>query len=282
MAVVGKESFETKLQERLSEATLWKEICRVDITDTKVLHNPYLTDSTAKTGTRGVAYTPDAVATTDEEISIDSFLINAQYIDRADLAQKTFSDWMEIADNQGIVLNEAAETAMFAQHAQFTNFDNASIGGSAGNITVLESNIDDIVDGIVREIGEANGIARMERDGAFIAWRHADFQKVKAYAAAQGFNTADDVLKNGIKNGFFYRGVYHYASNKHTAGHVFGGVKKAFHMGICRSTYGQMNEVQDPVVSGGQISGIGLNSRIDYKFKAWATVVPILFDILVA
>jgi hypothetical protein len=52
---------------------------------------------------------------------------------------------MEIADNMGTMLNETMETAMLASHASWTNFDNASIGGAAGNITVATSNIDDIV-----------------------------------------------------------------------------------------------------------------------------------------
>jgi len=284
MAITYKEEFETKLQERLSENNKWKEVCKVIYTNANTLHNPYLTDATVATGTRGAGYTSTAVATTDDTVVISDFKISAMHIDRADLAQKTFSDWMEIADNMAIKLNEAIETAMLASHAQFTNFDNASIGGAAGNITVSESNIDDIITGMQREIREANGDALMERDGTFIIWRAADFEKVQKYAAAQGFSTADDVLKNGIKQGFRYLGVEHYSSNKHTAGHVFGGVKKALTVGIVKSTYGLMTEIMNPydVVSAAQISGVGLESRVDYKFKAFANMAPVLFDILVA
>jgi len=282
MAIIYKEEFETKLQERLSENNKWKEVCKVTYTNANTLHNPYLTDATVATGTRGTAYTSVAVATTDDTVVIEDFQISAMHIDRADLAQKTFSDWMEIADNMAIMLNESIETAMLAAHAQWTNFDNASIGGGAGNITVSESNIDDIITGLQREIREANGEALLERNGGFVIWRAADFEKVQKYAAAQGFSTADDVLKNGIKQGFRYMGMEHYSSNKHAAGHVFAGVKKAFHVGIVKSTYGLMTEVMNPVVGGGQISGIGLESRVDYKFKAWAKTAHVLFDVLVS
>ena len=282
MAIIYKEEFETKLQERLSENNKWKEVCKVTYTDANTLHNPYLTDATVSTGTRGTGYTSVAVATTDDTVVIDTYEYSAMHIDRADLAQKTFTDWMEIADNMAIKLNESIETAMLASHAQWTNFDNASIGGAAGNITVSESNIDDIIAGIAREIREANGEAKMERDGAFIIWRPADFEKLQKYAAAQGFSTADGVLKNGIKQGFTYMGFEHYSSNKHAAGHLFAGVKKAFHVGIVKSTYGLMTEIMNPVVSGAQISGLGLESRVDYKFKAWNNVAPVLFDVLVA
>jgi hypothetical protein len=282
LAIIYKNEYLTTLQDRLSENNKWKELAKVEYTDTQVLHNPYLTDVTANSGTRGTAYTPEAVTTTDDTITINTYKIAAQYIDRADLAQKTFAGWMELADNQGIVLNEAIETAMYANHAEYTDFDNASIGGAAGNITVSESNVDDIIRGMKREVREANGDSMLERNGAFIVWRPADFEKVEAYAQANGFSTADGALKDGTNQGFKFMGVEHYSSNKLASGHLFGGVKKVLHLGLCKSTYGKVNEIEDPVVSGGQISGLGINSRVDFKFKAWSKVAPVLFDILVA
>ena len=260
----------------------WKEICKVEYTNSRVLHNPYLTDSTVGTGTRGSAYTSTAVATTDDTLTISTYKYCAQHIDDADLAQKTFSDFMEIADNMGTMLNETIEAAMLAEHAQWTNLDNSNIGGAAGNITVSVSNVDDIIRAMKTAIRTAGGGDLAERNGMFIMWREADYEKVEALASSQGFNVADDALKNGIKQGFRYGGVEHYSSSKHTAGHVFGGVKKAFHAGIVRSTYGKMKEVVNPVVGGGQISGLGLETRVDYAFKAWAKTTPVLFDILVA
>jgi ACT domain-containing protein len=77
-------------------------------------------------------------------------------------------------------------------------------------------------------------------------------------------------------------GMEHYSTSKNVAKHVFAGVKKAFAVGICKSTYGKVKEIINPVVGGAQISGIGLESRIDSKFMAWSKMVPILFDIAVA
>lgn len=282
MAIVPKEAFEVKLQERLSAPTKWKEICKVTYTDDGILHNPYLTDATVGTGTRGTGYTSTAAETTDDTVTIDTYKYCAQHIDRADLAQKTFSDWMEMADNMGTMLNETLETAMLAAHASWTNFDNASIGGSAGNITVDTNNIDLIITEMKTAIRTAGGGDMAEKNGMFIQWREADYAKVERLAASQGFDVSDDVLKNGIKQGFRYLGVEHYSTSKNVAGHVFGGVKKAFHAGIVKSTYGLVTEITNPVVSGAQISGLGLESRVDYKFNAWVKMAPILFDILVA
>jgi hypothetical protein len=281
MAIIYKEEFETKLQERLSTPTVWKEVCKVDYTNTRVLHNPYLTDATVGTGTRGTAYTSTAVASVDDTVTINTYKYSAQHIDEADLAQKTFTDFMEIADNMGTMLNETIETAMLAEHPQWTNLDNSNIGGAAGNITVSVSNVDDVIRAMKTAIRTAGGGDLAGRNGMFIVWREADFEKVEALAASQGYNTADDALKNGIKQGFLYGGVENYSSSKHAAGHVFGGVKKAFHAGVVRATYGKVKEIVNPVVGGGQISGLGLESRVDYAFKSWTKMTPVLFDILV-
>ena len=110
-------------------------------------------------------------------------------------------------------------------------------------------------------------------------------QQQATTAKSNEFNTADTVLKDGISQvsgGFLYLGIMHYSSSKHAAGHVFGGVRKAFDLGIVKSTYGKVKTIVNPVVSGAQISGVGLESRVDNKFKAWTKMVPVLFDILVA
>lgn len=246
------------------------------------MRNPYLTDATVGTGTRGTGYTSTAAATTDDTVTISDYKYCAEHIDRADLAQKTFTDWMEMADNMGTKLNEALETAMLATYASFTTFDNASIGGVAGNITVATTNIDDIITEMKTVIRTAGGGTIAARNGIFIVWREADFAKVERLAASQGFNTADDILKNGIKQGFRYLDVEHYSSSKHTAGHVVGGVKGAISVGIVKSTYGLMTEILNPVVGGAQISGVGLESRVDYKFHVWTKMLPIIFNITVA
>jgi len=287
MAIIPTIEYETKLQERLDAPTVWKDVCKVKYTNTGILRNPYLTDATVATGTRGTGYDSVASATTDESVTISTYVYSAQHIDDADLAQKSFSDFMEIADNMGTMLNEKIETQMLAEHAQWTNFDNASIGGAAGNITVSVSNVKTIIGAMKTAIRTAGGGDMLARNGGFIVWREADYEKVEALASAEGFNTADMVLKNGISQvngGFMYLGVMHYSSSKHAAGHVFGGVREAFMLAIVKSTYGKMKTIVNPYVATNtsQLSGIGLESRVDNKFMAWNKMVPVLFDILVA
>ena len=280
--IIYQEEWATKLQERLSENNKWKAVCKVEYTNDRVLHNPYMSDMTVQTGTRGSAYTHQNATQTDESVTIDTFQIAPQLIDRADLAQSTYTNQMILAEKQGELIDEAIETAMLGQHAQWTNFDNAAIGGAAGNITVSASNVDDIIRAMKREIREADGENLMNRNGAFIIWRPADFELLEAYVQSNGFSTADGALKDGTNQGFRHMGVEHYSSNRHAAGHLFGGVKNVFHLGICRSTYGQVVINQEPATAAGAVSGIGVVTRADYKFKSWNAYDPVLFDILVA
>ncbi|MBR1146679.1 hypothetical protein [Bradyrhizobium sp. AUGA SZCCT0431] len=252
---------------------------KVDISDKRELHNPHRTDASIQTLTRYTAYTSAAVAQTDETVVIDASFLISEVIDRADLAQSGYVSQMESADHMGVMLNEKIESYIYAQHAQFTDFDNAAIGGSAGNIDISETNVDEVITGMLREIHEAKGSSLLERNGAFIVWRPADFEKLTRFMMANGFSTADNALKNGVKGGIDYMGVTHYQSNLLTAGHLFGGVKKVAHLGILRATYGQIVvDEKDP----GLVSGVGITSRIDIKVKAWAKTAPVLFDILVA
>jgi|TARA_Y100000310_G_scaffold120477_1_gene119257 hypothetical protein len=275
---VYPEQWAEKLQERLDSPQNFKEVCKVEINNSRVLHNPYQsTEVTAVAHTRGTAYTYPNLVNTDESVTINQSRAATTFIDRADLAQQKYSNQMRAADVQGTVLNEYLETDMLANHGMLTNFDNTELGGGAGNITVSASNIDDIIRGVKRKVRVANGVAMANRHGYFIIWRPADFEILEAFAQANGFNTADRALQNGTIEGFNFMGVDHLVSNSHASGHLMGGVKKLMHLGIVKDTFGQVTIIQDP----GLKSGVGIVSRVDWEFKVWTNTKPLVFDILV-
>lgn len=280
--IVYAEAWTIKAQARLSEANKWKDICNVEYTNDRVLHNPYITDPTVQTTARGTAYTHQAVVLTDDNVTINQVGILPQLIDRADLAQQTFATQMELADRQAVLLNETIETAVFGAYAQMTNFGDTGggvLGLSATPFSVTSSNVDDVITGIQREIRSANGQAVLDSNGGFIVWRPKDFQLVQQFAMANGFVQADLMLKDGITQGFVYMGMTHYSSNKLTAGHVIAGVKKLIHLGIVKSTYGQVVVDEEPATSTGAMSAIAVVMRVDYQVKVWNKTVPVVFNV---
>ena len=279
---VYSEEWAVKLQEALDEPNKFKDICRVEYTNTKVLNNPYLTDPTITSLSRGTAYTYDAWNETNETLNIDQAYRAATFIDRANLAQSTFFRQMEAAERQGVLLNERVEAAVYGDHANWTNFGFGDITGGTvadtATITVSASNIDDIVRHIERVIVVANGQQLLERNGGFIVWRPSDFTELRGFMMANGFSAADEALKGGGRQGVSYMGFTHYSSNLLVANHAFAGVKKLHGCGILRDTYGQVVLIDDPNLH----SGVGVVSRVDYGVKTFTQSKPVILDLNLA
>jgi hypothetical protein len=204
-------------------------------------------------------------------------------IDRADLAQLTFVKAMDLATLQGQLIDEYLETDMLANNAMWTNFDAGTLAtGTASTVTIDVdiNNIFKIIGRMKTKISEANGDKLAGRNGYFIIWLPTQFEILEEFAAANGYNTADYALKNGISAGFIYRGVLHLKSNKHDSNHVFGGVRKVFALGICKSTYGDVQFVNEPATAEGALSAIGVVSRIDWEYKQWTNSKGLVFDII--
>jgi len=278
--------WENKLQERLNKPSTYKEVCKVIYSTTYGINSPYMsTEFAAQTGTRGCSYSFSEFTLTNDQLLINVMSVVPVFLDRADLAQCSLASQMEMAERQGALLEDVIETAVLAAHAGWTNFDNASIGGGAGNITVSTSNIDSIIRGIKREIAENNAQELADRNGIFCIWRAADMEKLEEFAQANGFNLADKALKNGIESGYHFMGMDHYISNSHTSGHLFAGVKKIMNVGILSTTYGKINVLQSPatgVSTYGPASGIGLEARVDYGVNTPTGLITAVFDVTVA
>ena len=279
-AGVHREDWATKLQERLDKPANWESIADVIYSDNYIINSPYMsTEFSAQTGTRGTAYGFSDFDLTNDALTVSNKRLVPVFVDRADLAQISYVNQMEIATRQGALIKDVIETAMLADHANWTNVGTASItSGSTTQITVSATNVDDIVRGLRRIVRAANGQDLMDERGLFIVWRPADFEYLEQFAQANGFNMADMALKDGAEPGFYYLGAYHYVSNSHAANHLFAGVRKVFKIGILRTTYGQIVVTQDPNLQ----SGEGIIARVDYGVLSPAGLQTILFDVNVA
>jgi len=282
-----QEEWAVKLQERLKKPTNWKEVCDVIYSDTQVFELPYVgtaSESAIQTGlTRGNTYTFQDITQSTETLTIGTFDILAELLDRADEAQSSYAKRMDRATIQGDKVNERLEAIVLSAGASATNFGDTGagvLGLAATQITVSASNVDNIWRGVIEQIYTANGFTQYHRDGAFIIWRPADWTFATEFMQSNGFSTADAALKNGAKIGISYGGLDHYVSTSHTANHVFAGVKKVMKLGLLKSTYGKTYITEDPAgASGGNISGISVNTRLDYGTKIPAVASTLIYDV---
>jgi len=288
MAVANTITYETMyedvLQDRLDHPQTWKEMCDVTITDTRVISSSYMsTTPSVQTVTRGTGASLQVFAETAESLTISTGRDLGVVVDHADLYQSPWTKPAELFDRIGALLNEYIESAVLARHASWTDFDNASIGGGAGNITVSASNIDDIIRGVKREIREANGQSFMNQNGVGFIWRAADFELLEAFVQANGFASADTALREGTVEGLRYMGCDHFFSNDHTSGHVLAGVKKIERLGILRGTYGRAHTIQFPAADSNMFfSGTAFYSRVDIGHLTPTAHVGLVFDVNVA
>ena len=274
--ILYQQEWVSKVQERLLEPTKWKDICKVEFSNTQTLNNPYYTYPTVATLTRGCAYTLNKVTQTNETLAITSGLTVGHFLDRSDAAQSQFTSIMNLASDLGDGMNLRIEQFVFADYANLTAFDNASIGGAAGSITVSTTNIDNIVRGLAREIREASGETLWQRHGGFVVWRPADLEKLEEFIQAQTGAPADRILVNGVYQGIRYFGFDHYSSNQLNTSNIVAGVKKQWHLGVLRATYGHtMIDDKDP----GQVSGTSVVVRADVGIKAWNNSKAVLFNV---
>lgn len=282
-----QEEWAVKLQERLKKPTNWKECADVIYSDQKVFVLPYVgtaSESALQTGlTRGNTYTFQDITETTETLDIVTYDVIPELLDRADEAQSNYARRMDRAALQGDKINERLETIFLNTQSSATNFGDTGggvFGLSATAITTNSSNIDNLWRGVIEQIYVANGFSQYKRDGAFVVWRPQDWTLVTEFMQSNGFNTADQALKQGAQIGIYYGGISHYVSTSHAAGHVLAGVKKVLKLGILKSTYGQTYISEDPAGSGGgNISGIAVVSRLDYGTRIPAVASTLFYDV---
>ena len=269
------DDFAERVQMRLDEPNVWKEVCEVQYSDIKNLHFPYVADITLQSNTRSSPYTFQALTETDETLEIAQVAIAPWFVSAADKAQKSYADYMDLADHMTSQIDENIETFVWKQYSAWDVFDGADIGGAAGSITLSITNVGAVIRNLRKLILTAKGGTLLNKNGGFIVWKPADFAIVEAFYQANGFVSADDVLQNGVKIGFTRGGFTHYVSNFLAGGRGAAGVKKVLKVGILKSTYGDLLvDAQDP----GSLRGTGFRLAADYGVKTFNFAKSLLFD----
>ena len=280
--------FEKELQERLARPQNWREVCKVEMTNTRVITSQSIstTGDWAAVGTitRGTAFNPTDVAEVADSLTIDTGRHVTTYFDFGDIAQSPWTNEREIFSRAGERLGEFIESDVLAQFASWGR-DIGLVGGvwtdndaTAGAVSA--SNVDDLARLIRRVIREQNGASLMARNGAFAVVSPATFEFVEAFAQANGFASADEALKNGLAPQVKYLGLTWYVSNDNTADHAFAGVRKVQRLGILQGTFGKMHKFPGIAGSSGGIqSGIAYHSRVDIGHLSPTDHKVLLYDV---
>lgn len=295
-----QEDWDTKLAVRLDKPQNWKDVCDVRYTNTQTVILPYIsTGGEPAVSTGHFAAAADRSDTTKviplitvtqstESLSIVSTDFDSVYMDFADEAQSNYVSQMVMADLLGKKMGERVESIVLGNHAAWTNIgDNGSggVGLATSNLTVSATNIDDIIRGIIEQIQTANGFSLYQERGGFVVWRPSDWTFLVQFMQANGFQFADEALRDGGKGrmGKEVMGLYHYVSTSHASGHLMAGVRGIQVLGLLNATYGRTFVNEHPASStAGNLSGTQIYSRLDYGLKVQTNTLPVIYDINVA
>ena len=231
-------------------------------------------------GTRGTGFGYSTFTIAQTTATISNYRIISMLIDEADRMQQGYWGSPAIAAHQGRKLDEYLEAQMLAQHTSWVDFGQGDLDNTAADSAVLigltASNIARLIRAINRKLRTNNGSDVMREFGVFIIHRPEDLELLEEYAMATGFNTADEAIRSGLPSGGFnYMGVTHLLSTQHTANHLFAGVKKiGKDLGILRGTFGRVKFKEDPADGDGDISGLGIRSRVDYGWAFPSDATP--------
>lgn len=278
--VYNKHDYVTSLRERLNKPTNWTDILNVKISDVRTIVTGALTVEPAlQSGTRGTAYTYQDSTIAATTLTISSYENLPIFIDEADRTQQAYWGSPEIADYHGRKTNERVQALMLAQHASWVDFGATDLSNTGDDdttqITVSASNIDDLIRAIKRKVRVNNGDELAVEHGYFSVWRAQDLELLEAFVQANGFSAADVALKSGVPSSFFYLGMNHYLSTDHTANHLFAGVRKVGKdLGLLRGTWGKVKFLENPATADGELSGLGVVSRLDYGFAFPSDATP--------
>lgn len=296
--IIAPEIWANRLAQRLDKPQNWQEVCDVMYTDAQTTVLPYVSASNepavqtalfanaAARSTLSNVIATVAVTMATETLQVVSTDYDSVYVDFADQAQSDYAKIASLSDLLGKKIGERVESIVLAAAASQTNF--GDVGGgvpglASAQLTVSASNVDDIIRGIIEQINTANGFDLYKSNGGFVVWRPADWTFVTSFMQANGFNTADQALKNGGEIGIDFMGLKHYVSTSHTANHLFAGVRKIMKLGLLRSTYGKPYFVDHPASStAGFLSGTQVYHRLDYGIKVQTNVAGLVFDVNVA
>ena len=254
--IIYQALWENKIARRLDKPQNWKDVCDVVYTDAQTYNFPListsnepavatLTNTAAGRSTLSNVIPFVDVTQTNETLSIVTAEIDSVYIDYADQAQSNYAKMADMGTLLGKKINERAQAISLGNHTNWTDFGDTGAGAlglASTQITVNANNVDDICRGIIEQIQTANGFDLYLENGGFMEWRPADWTFLVTYMQANGYQFADEALRDGGKGriGKEALGLFHYVSTSHTANHLFGGVRKVQKLGILTQTYGKI------------------------------------------
>lgn len=271
-----------QIQQALRNAVVAEKVCIVDRTELKTISSPYITAVTTVVQAVVGTYTPAAITTTDDTLTVADEFIVATHI--FDFEQTTANFDLFYAANQAMtnsivtaidkwVVNNLCEDGTGTYTTPAGGFTTAT------NVPVILANI----------ISKVSGYADA-MNGLYVIVENTDLTGIVVSQIGNGYSYADAALNNGfvtnmmgveiyvVRSGTFVDEATSTVSGSKTwtnLGHRVGGVKKVSTYAFPRGLHFEEKGVTGK--TGMEIAGIGY-----VGFKQWTPTAALTIDITLA
>lgn len=268
----------TTMQMVLRDALVAEDICMVDRTDNKRIQNPYSSQPTATVQAIAGTYSVSEYQTTDDVLTVTDEVIYAEHIFDFEDILTNFDLWSTRMDELAysvaeridhFVLNSLCEDATGTYTTPTGGFTTAS------NINSIMANLSSKVAGYSQAFGDQ-----------FLVIENTDLVGFQVAGATNGFNTADDVIRNGRVGRWMGIDIYVVRSGTFVdatigtktvtnAGHRVFGVKNV-------ATYASPRGIRHEEKSVTGKTGMELVTFGYIGFKLWTQKAGLVVDITLA
>lgn len=271
-----------QLDKTLRSALVAEKVCMVDRGDAKTIQSPYLSAVTATVQALAGTYTPAAITTTDDTLTVADEVIASTHIFDFESTLSNFDLFMSAQSEMNAAVASAIDKFVVNNLCEDgTGAYTTPAGGftTAANVPVILSNI----------VSKVSGYD-MAMNGMYVIVENTDLVGIIQSQIGLGYSYADSALNNGyvtslmgvdiyvVRSGTFVDETTSSVSGTKTwtnLGHRVGGVKNITTYAAPRGLKFEEKGVTGK--TGMEIATIGY-----IGFKAWAPKVTLTVDITIA
>lgn len=235
VAALNPQNWSDMIQENLYKELVAMKIADVklkkDISKGTVVHFPYFGALSTTAYVKGTDVTVQALASTDEYLTIDQQWESSFYLDTVDKKQNLYSAMEAGVREASDAIKQKIETVFFAEVTNaaddLTNAD--LVAGGTGKITLTTNNVIEVFSVARAKLGKA-----LKGKEAVAVVSYAVASVIEQKAASAGFNIQDAALKNGYAGDFLGFKIY-VSENLDTDGngtHCYIGASKSISLAM--------------------------------------------------
>lgn len=266
------------MQMVLRDALVAEDICSVDRSDNKRIQNPYSSQPTATVQAIAGTYSVSDYTTTDDVLTVTDEVIYAEHIHDFEDILTNFDLFAVRMDELAYAVAERIDSFVLNNLCEdATGAYTTPVGGftTAANINEIMANLSSKVAGYSQAFGDQ-----------FLVIENTDLVGFQVAGATNGFNTADEVIKNGrvgrwmgvdiyvVRSGTFVDATIG-TTTVTNAGHRVFGVKNV-------ATYASPRGVRHEEKSVSGKTGMEMVTFGYVGFKLWSQKTDLVVDITLA